>query len=57
MKVLIANDCHIAQTSYRKKKKKCEYQKSQEQQIFSHKQTVTEWTVNWEELSQSEERS
>lgn len=41
----------------KKKKKKCEHQKSQEQQIFSHKQTVTEWTVNWEELSQSEERS
>lgn len=40
-----------------RKKKKCEHQKSQEQQIFSHKQTVTEWTVNWEELSQSEERS
>lgn len=33
-----------------KKKKKCEHQKSQEQQIFSHKQTVTEWSQlgrNW----------
>lgn len=55
MKVLIANDCHIAQTSYGKKK--CEHQKSQEQQIFSHKQTVTEWTQSTgKELSQSEER-
>lgn len=29
-------------------KKISEHQKSQEQHIFSHKQTVTEWTVNWE---------